>query len=170
MRKTIVGVMGAGNLATPTDLDNAYKLGQLIAQNGWILLTGGRKAGVMEATSKGAKIAGGLTVGILPGNNTDNLADDVDIAIVTDLGNARNNINVLSSDVVIACGMGTGTASEVALALKNQKKVILLTENQESKQFFSSLSPENILIANTPEQAIALVKQIILQHSLTTNQ
>ncbi|MGK7937154.1 MAG: TIGR00725 family protein [Xenococcaceae cyanobacterium] len=170
MRKTIIGVMGAGNLATPTDLDNAYKLGQLIAQNGWILLTGGRKAGVMEAASKGAKMAGGLTVGILPGNNTDNLADDVDIAIVTDLGNARNNINVLSSDVVIACGMGTGTASEVALALKNQKKVILLNENQESKQFFRSLSPENVLIANTPKQTSELVKQIILQHSLTTNQ
>ena len=164
MRKITIGVMGPGNLATPTDLNNAHQLGQLIAQNGWILLTGGRKAGVMEAASKGAKIAGGLTVGILPGNNTDGIADDVDIAIITDLGNARNNINVLSSDVVIACGMGTGTASEVALALKNQKKVILLNENKEGQQFFRSLSPENILIANTPEKAIELAKKIIKSH------
>ena len=161
MRKTIIGVMGPCNLATPTDLDNAYQLGQLIAQNGWILLTGGRKAGVMEAAIKGANKAGGLTLGILPGNNTDGIAESVDIAIVTDLGNARNNINVLSSDVVIACGMGMGTASEIALALKNQKKVILLNEHQESQQFFCSLSPENILIANNPEQAIELVKEII---------
>ena len=161
MGKIVIGVMGPGNLATPTDLNNAYQLGQLIAQNGWILLTGGRKAGVMEAASKGAKVAGGLTVGILPGNNTDGIAEDIDIAIVTDLGNARNNINVLSSDVVIACGIGTGTASEVALALKNEKIVILLNKNQESQQFFCSLSPENILIANNPEQAIELTKKIV---------
>ena len=161
MRKIIVGIMGPGNLATPNDLNNAHQLGQLIAQNGWILLTGGRKAGVMEAASKGAKVAGGLTVGILPGNNTDGIAEDIDIAIVTDLGNARNNINVLSSEVVIACGIGTGTASEVTLALKNQKQVILLNENEISQEFFKSLSPENILIANTPAQAIELTKKIV---------
>ena len=161
MKKIIIGVMGPGNFATPTDLDNAHQLGKFIAQNGWLLLTGGRKAGVMEAASKGAKIAGGLTIGILPGNNTNGMAEDVDIAIVTDLGNARNNINVLSSEVVIACGIGTGTTSEIALALKNQKKVILLNENQESQQFLRSLSPENILIAHTPEKAIELVKEII---------
>ena len=114
--------MGPGNLATPKDLSNAEQLGQLIAQHGWILLTGGRKAGVMEAASRGAKNAGGLTIGILPNNNTDGINEDVDIAIITDLGNARNNINVLSSQVVIACGMGIGTASEIALALKNQQK------------------------------------------------
>ena len=165
MRKVVVGVMGPGSLATSIDLTNAYHLGQLIAQNGWVLLTGGRKAGVMEAVNRGAKSFSGLTVGILPENNTEGIAEDVDIAIVTDLGNARNNINVLSSDVVIACGMGTGTASEIALALKNQKKVILLTENQESKQFFCSLSSENTLIANNPDRAIELVKEIISKSS-----
>ena len=49
------------------------------------------------------------------------MSEAVDLPIVTDLGNARNNINVLSSNVVIACGMGLGTASEVALALKNHQ-------------------------------------------------
>lgn len=161
MTKIIIGVMGPGNLATPKDVSNAEQLGQLIAQNGWILLTGGRKAGVMEAASRGAKIAGGLTIGILPNKNTDGINEDVDIAIITDLGNARNNINVLSSHVVIACGMGIGTASEVALALKNQQKVILLTENQLSEEFFKSLSPENIFIANNPLQAIELTRKII---------
>ena len=160
-RKIIIGVMGAAVTATTEDVDNAYQLGQLIAEQDWILLTGGRKSGVMEAANQGAKASDGLTIGILPNNNTQGISEAVDIAIVTDLGNARNNINVLSSDVVIACGMGAGTASEVALALKNGKKVVLLTDNQESKQFFRNLSPENIFIASNPQNAIALVKQIL---------
>ena len=134
-------------------------MGKLIAQRNWVLLTGGRKAGVMDAASQGAKSAGGLTVGILPHKDTQGISDAVDIAIATDLGNARNNINVLSSDVVIACGMGIGTASEVAL--KNGKQVILLTENQASTDFFRNLSPENIFIVDRPEQAIILIEQII---------
>jgi uncharacterized protein (TIGR00725 family) len=161
MRKIIIGVMGPGNDASLADLNHAYALGQEIALQGWILLTGGRKAGVMDAGSRGAKAAGGLTLGILPTENSQGISEAVDIAIFTDLGNARNNINVLSSDVVIACGMGLGTASEVALALKNGKNVILLTENQDSKRFFSNLSPEKVFFAETPTEAIALVKKIL---------
>lgn len=153
--------MGPSNNATPKDLENAYQLGQLIAQAGWVLLTGGRKAGVMEAANQGAKAAGGLTVGILPTNNTQGMSDAVDIAIVTDLGNSRNNLNVLSSDVVIACGIGLGTASEVALALKNSKFVIFLAENHQAYQFFLSLSPNQVLSASTPHQTIEQVKKII---------
>ncbi len=161
MRKIIIGVMGPGNQATDTDVENAYKLGKMIAQEGWVLLTGGRKAGVMDAASQGAKAAAGLIVGILPTGTTQGVSDAVDIAIVTDMGNARNNINVLSADAIIACGMGLGTASEVALALKNHKQVVLLTHNIESQAFFTQLSPENVLIANSVETAIALVKTIL---------
>ncbi|HEY9708842.1 MAG TPA: hypothetical protein V6D48_11620, partial [Oculatellaceae cyanobacterium] len=71
------------------------------------------------------------------------------------------NINVLSSDVVIACGMGTGTASEVALALKGNKKVVLLSDNQESQLFFKSLAAENLLIAKTPSDAVEFVKKVL---------
>jgi uncharacterized protein (TIGR00725 family) len=102
-----------------------------------------------------------LTIGVLPNGNLEGMSDAVDLPIITDLGNARNNINVLSSDVAIACGMGLGTASEVALALKNGKKVILLTDNQKSQSFFSELSPNHILIANNPEMVIQQVKQIL---------
>jgi uncharacterized protein (TIGR00725 family) len=86
MRKIIIGVMGPGANATETDLQNAYKLGKLIAQSGWVLLTGGRNAGVMDAASKGAKAANGLTIGILPTNDTSAVSNAVDIAIVTDMG------------------------------------------------------------------------------------
>ena len=147
MRKTIIGVMGPGDLATETDINNAYELGKLIAQEEWILLTGGRNVGVMDAANKGAKKAGGLTIGILPSNNTKNVSDAVDIAILTDMGNARNNINVLSSNVIIACGMGLGTVSEIALALKNKKPVILLSEDKKSQQLFYNLSPNLTFMA-----------------------
>jgi len=161
MRKIIVGVMGPGANATASDLQNAYDLGQIIAQQGWVLLTGGRNLGVMNAASLGAKAANGLTIGILPTNNTNHISEAVDIAIVTGIGDARNNINVLSSDVVIACGMGAGTASEIALALKGNKKVILLNDNEESKGFFKSLSTENVYVVNSPSKAIETAKEII---------
>jgi uncharacterized protein (TIGR00725 family) len=154
--------MGVGEKATPADIENAYQLGKLIAEKGWVLLTGGRKAGVMDAASKGAKAADGLTIGILPDNNTRGISEAIDLAIVTDMGNARNNINVLSSDVVVACGMGLGTAAEVALALKNGKKVVFLTKNIESQQLFKSLSADNVLIAHNPEQVIQLIQQVLL--------
>lgn len=147
--------MGPGEAATAQDLQNAYELGKNIAQQGWILLTGGRNVGVMDAASKGAKSVNGLTVGILPGRDNQDVSEAVDIAIFTDMGNARNNINVLSSDVVIACGMGAGTASEVALALKNHKKVILWTDDQESQAFFQKLQPNHVFIVDNCRDAMA---------------
>ncbi|MGK7900854.1 MAG: TIGR00725 family protein [Hormoscilla sp.] len=157
MKKIIIGVMGPGTGAKTQDLENAYELGRLIAQQGWVLLTGGRNVGVMDAASRGAKAANGLTIGILPTRDKTGISPAVDIPIITDLGNARNNINVLSSDVVIACGMGVGTASEIALALKSDKKVILLTDNKEAKAFFTQLSPKHVMLSNSPEDAIGLI-------------
>jgi hypothetical protein len=161
MRKIIIGVMGPGEKATSIDVQNAYELGKVIAQEGWVLLTGGRNVGVMEAANQGAKSANGLTIGILPSEVSKGICEAVDIAIFTDMGNARNNINVLSSDVVIACGMGAGTASEIALALKGNKKVILLTDEEQSKVFFKKLSPENVYVVNGVGKAIATTKAIL---------
>jgi uncharacterized protein (TIGR00725 family) len=161
MRKIIIGVMGPGANATPSDLESAYELGKLIAQAGWVLLTGGRNVGVMDAASRGAREANGLTVGILPSSDTHTVSEFVDLAIFTDMGNARNNINVLSSDVVIACGMGAGTASEVALALKGNKKTILLNSDEKSKSFFRNLSKDSVLLAENPVAAIQIARQIL---------
>ena len=143
------------------ELSNAQALGVSIAQHGWVLLTGGRAAGVMDAASRSARQAGGTVVGILPGDDAAEASEFVDIAIITDMGSARNNINVLSSDVVIACGMGPGTASEVALALKAGKSVILLTDHEESKRFFSVLKPGSVLLAETAAEAIELAKGLL---------
>ena len=161
MAKTIIGVMGAG-IATSQDLKLAYQLGKSIAQNNWVLLTGGRKAGVMDAASRGARDNSGLVIGVLPSNSTLDISEAVDLPIVTDLGNARNNLNVLSSKVVIACGMGLGTASEVALALKNHQPTILLNQSELTCKFFASLTAERLFFARTVEKAIAQVKEILL--------
>lgn len=166
MRKIIIGVMGPGDTATTIDLQNAYQLGKLIAQQGWVLLTGGRNVGVMDAACQGAKSANGLTIGILPGNNTTGMSEAVDIAIITDLGNARNNVNTLSSHVVIACGMGAGTVSEIALALKNNKPVILLNDDEESKVFFKKISSENVYFVTSPKEAIKTIEAILLNFRL----
>ncbi len=106
--------------------ETARRLGELIAGQGWVLLNGGRNAGVMAASASGAKRGGGTVIGILPDADTRGASPDLDFAVVTGLGDARNLVNVLSSDVIIACAGGAGTLSEVALAVKNGKRVILL--------------------------------------------
>ena len=123
-KSIIIGVMGGGK-ATPAVQEAAYELARRIAMEGWVLLNGGRSAGVMEASAKGAAECGGLTIGILPDDSTAHASDHIAIPIVTGMGNARNIINVLSSHIVVACPGGTGTISEVALALKCGKTVIL---------------------------------------------
>jgi uncharacterized protein (TIGR00725 family) len=154
MKKMAIGIMGPGEGASEQQQQLAWELGKHIAQAGWVLLTGGRCVGVMEAASRGAKQADGLVVGILPGTDDRGMSDAVDIAIFTGMGNARNAINVLSVDVVVACGMGLGTASEVALALKANKPVILLGCDDLSQAFFSQLAPTRVSIAQTVEEAM----------------
>jgi uncharacterized protein (TIGR00725 family) len=162
--KTIIGVMGPGSQATPEDLKTAYALGNAIARAGWVLLTGGRNIGVMDAASRGAKAAQGLTIGILPTQNSTHISDAVDIPIATGLGQGRNIINILTSRVVIACGNGTGTASEIAHALKANKPIILMGTSTEGIAYWQSLSPSPLRIAHTVEQAMLMV-----QDSLTTS-
>ena len=72
----------------------------------------------MEAVSKGAVEAGGLTVGILPGNKAEEANPYVKVPVVTDMGHARNVILVRSAEIVVAISGGYGTLSEIALALK----------------------------------------------------
>ena len=158
-RRPIVGVMGAGNNAAQSAVECAYQLGRLIAQEGWILLNGGRNCGVMEASARGAKEAGGLTIGILPDPDLRNVSDYIDIPILTDLGSGRNNINVLTSDVIIACRGSAGTLSEVALAVKAGKKVILM--DFDVSNLFDETERAQLVLVKTPEEAIEMAKSLI---------
>lgn len=165
MSRFIVGVIGAGR-ASALDEDNARQLGELIALEGWVVLSGGRNAGVMNAVSEGAKrVEGSLTIGILPtaGSDEGSVSKYVDVAIFTGMGSARNNINVLSSHVVVACGAsGAGTISEIALALKAPKPrpVILLTDDEAAIAFFKKLGGERVTIAGNPVAAIEMIRTL----------
>jgi uncharacterized protein (TIGR00725 family) len=158
-RRPIIGVMGAGENAAESAVHHAYILGQLIAQEGWILLNGGRNCGVMDASARGAREAGGLTIGILPDADLHRASTYIDIPILTGLGSGRNNINVLSSDVVIACRGGAGTLSEIALALKAKKPVILV--DFELGELFERTEREHLIHVNTPAEAIEMVKRLL---------
>ena len=161
MTKLIVGVMGPGESATPEESDLAYALGEAIAREGWITLTGGRAFGVMNAVMEGAEENGGLTIGILPGDSEAGSSTHAGIKIITGMGSARNMINVLSSHVIIVCGMAAGTASEVALAIKADKRIILLAPDDISVEFFTQIGSYKISVAKSVREAIALAKNYL---------
>jgi uncharacterized protein (TIGR00725 family) len=159
-RRPVIGVMGAGE-ADRVTLRAAGRLGRLLAEAGWIVLSGGRPAGVMDAVSAGAKeVSGSLTIGILPSGPDGPVSAHVDVAVFTDMGHGRNVINVLTSDVVVACGIGgSGTASEVALALKAGRPTVLLAPSPEAASFFHGLAGDGGLHeAPTPEAVLALIE------------
>jgi len=108
-------------------------VGRELARRGAILVCGGL-GGVMEAACRGARQAGGLTIGILPGNRAEEANPWVEIPIVTGLREARNVLVVKSCQAVIAVGGEFGTLSEIALALRDGVPVVGLHTWQLSKE------------------------------------
>jgi uncharacterized protein (TIGR00725 family) len=122
MRKKIIAVIGSGT-ADETILKIAEDVGRLIARRGAVLICGGL-GGVMDTASKGAKSAGGITVGILPQNHTKDANPNIDIPIASGFGEGRNVIIARTADAIIAVGGEYGTLSEIAFGLKMGKPVI----------------------------------------------
>ncbi len=149
--------MGPGESASPVDIQLAEEAGKVIAENDWVLLSGGRAAGVMEASMRGAKSRGGLVVGILPGS-VEEASGFMDIPIRTNMGQARNTINVLSSDVIVAIGIGPGTASEISLALKHNKPVILIKPSPVTSAFFRQFPEALVTSIESTDQLEQAVK------------
>ena len=120
---SVIGGEGAGAEA----LQLAEEVGHELGQRGVTLLCGGR-GGVMEAAAEGARGAGGLTIGVLPGEDARSSPPNafVDVALFTGLGEARNCVKVCASDAIIAIGGGFGTLSEIALALKAKRPLVLV--------------------------------------------
>ncbi|RLI93895.1 MAG: TIGR00725 family protein [Candidatus Altiarchaeales archaeon] len=125
MVKFIIGVIGSDRILSEKSLYIAERIGEDIAKNNCVLICGGR-GGVMEAVCKGAKRYNGITVGILPSLEKSEANRFVDIPITTGFGHARNSIVVSSSDAIISISGSVGTLSEIALALCNNKPVILV--------------------------------------------
>jgi len=113
----------------------------------------------MEASARGASEHGGVTVGILPDENHHRASEYIAIPVVTGMGSARNSINILSSDVVVACPGGPGTFSEVALALKYDKPLIFFNFIAGYK-LAESGKAGRVHYAETAEQAIEKIKAL----------
>ena len=122
MSHVFVAVVG-GSTCTADEARVAEAVGRGLASRGAILVCGGL-GGVMEAACRGAKAAGGLTVGILPGDDRKSANPHVDVPVVTGMGHARNAIVVKTAQAVIAVDGSYGTLSEIALALQNGIAVI----------------------------------------------
>ncbi|MEA3298201.1 MAG: TIGR00725 family protein [Chloroflexota bacterium] len=104
----------------------AQEIGEQLASRGATVICGGL-GGAMEAVCRGAKLKGGLTVGILPGNDPDMANPWVDVAIATGVGQGRNAMIVQSAQAVIAIGGRYGTLSEIGHALKRGIPVVGLS-------------------------------------------
>jgi len=118
----IIAVIGNSS-CSPEEAKLAENVGELLAQQGVTVICGGL-AGVMESVCRGAKSKSGLTVGVLPGQDSSAANPWVDIPVVTGLGEARNVVIAKSAQAVIAIGGGYGTLSEIAYALKSNIPVI----------------------------------------------
>jgi uncharacterized protein (TIGR00725 family) len=115
-RRRLIAVCGESDPATRLQTE-AFELGRGIAERGAALICGGL-TGVMEHAARGAQAAGGLTIGLLPGDDPRSANPAIEIAIATGLGHGRNAVLVLSADGVVALGGGLGTLSEIALAMR----------------------------------------------------
>jgi len=152
-----ISVIGGAN-SSDDALELAERVGQAIAKRGATLICGGL-GGVMEASCRGAKKQGGVTVGILPTLEKNHANDYVDIAIPTGLGYSRNFLVAQSGDAVIAISGSAGTLSEMAIAWFSDKPIIALAASggwaskMAGKQLDNRRN-DQIHSAETPEEAV----------------
>jgi uncharacterized protein (TIGR00725 family) len=144
----IIAVIG-GSAPTSEEAAAAEAVGRALAEEGATLICGGR-GGVMEAACRGAKAAGGLIIGILPGTDRGEANPYVDIPIVTGIGAARNAIIARTAQAVVAVGGSYGTLSEIALALVFGVPVVGLGTWEVRRE---GHPPAPIIYAATPEEA-----------------
>ena len=132
--------------------ERAEEVGRLLAERGCTLVCGGLGE-VMAAAARGAKSAGGTTIGILPGETREDANEWIDHAVATGIGHARNLAVVASGDAVIAVGGRYGTLAEIGFALTLGRKVVVLEPGWEV---------DGALRARTPREAVemALVRDL----------
>ena len=157
-RKKVIAVIGSRE-ASPDELKLAEDVGRELAKQGAVLVCGGL-TGVMEAVCRGASSAGGLTVGILPGDNAKTANPYVQVPIVTGMGYARNIAVIKSAQAVIAIGGSYGTLSEIAHALQSYIPVIGLGTWTISR---NGQEDTSIIRIEKPGDAVALALSLASQ-------
>ncbi|MFC1973846.1 TIGR00725 family protein [Chloroflexota bacterium] len=147
--KKFIAVIGGGQCSQQQS-KIAEEVGSELARRGAVLVCGGM-GGVMVAACKGARSAGGITVGILPKKRREDINPYIDIPIVTGIGEARNVIIINSSQAVIAVDGEFGTLTEIAYALRNRIPVIGLNTWELSK---SGNADKSIIISHGAKDAV----------------
>lgn len=150
-----VAVIGAGE-ATREESERAEEVGRLLARSGAVVLCGGL-GGVMHAAARGAESEGGVSIGILPGDDRDPASPHLTVAIATGLGEARNALIVRTADAVIAISGEFGTLSEIGLALKMGKPVIGLGTWELHRK---GRAVDAIRLAADPVEAVRLALEV----------
>ena len=164
-RRQILVIGHNTNGCTPQHEDAAYEVGAAIANSNSVLITGGL-GGVMEAASRGASEAGGLSVGILPQDDASFANPYCDVVIPTGMGLTRDFLNALSADGIIIVGGGSGTLSEVCAAYMHKKPMVAI------RGMGGSVAPyvdgyvdhrKNVRIegADTPQEAVSAILRMI---------
>lgn len=148
-RPPVVAVVGSGE-ADPESQAIAERVGARVARRGAVLVCGGL-GGVMTAACKGAKGAGGTTVGVLPGPDRSAANPFVDVVVATGLGEARNTVVVRAADAVVAVGGGYGTLSEIGFALKLGRPVVGLGTWELAR---GGRPDEGVVAAVGPDEAV----------------
>jgi uncharacterized protein (TIGR00725 family) len=161
-RKQVVVI---GSSDETENLYEAIEIGRFIADQGYVLITGGR-GDVMEAVSRGAAENAGTVIGILPGENIDSANRYCSVVIPTGLGFARNAVNVLSADVVVAIGGKSGTLTELAYARLYGKPLICCTFSGGWSVEFSRAPADSrdgspVYIAHNAREACRLITSIL---------
>ena len=121
-RKPVIAIIGAGKCSKKL-YDIAAEIGRYVAENGGVVLCGGL-GGIMEGAARGAKEAGGTTIGIIPSENKADANQFIDHVIPTGFGQARNVLVVRAADAIVALPGKFGTLSEMAFALVSGKPIV----------------------------------------------
>ena len=162
MRQILV-IGNNDNGCTPELESIAYETGKEVAKSGSVLITGGL-GGVMKAASHGAKDADGLTVGIIPQDDSAMANAFCDIVIPSGMGLSRDFLNALSADGVIVVGGGSGTLSEICAAYMYKKPIATLKNSggmatKYSDQFIDHRKNVKIVGFDSPEDAVNYILQ-----------
>ncbi len=142
------------NTCSESESAHAFEVGRLLAEHAAVVICGGG-SGVMAAVANGARSRGGLVVGVRPDADRAKASDDLSVAIMTDMGEARNAIIVRSADAVIVIGGSWGTLSELALA-KRRGGVPVITLGGWRVLDEHGAPVAGIAVATSPAEAVAL--------------
>jgi len=148
--KHYVAVVGSGT-ATGELYERAREVGRLIAERDGIVVCGGL-SGVMEAAARGTAEAGGVAIGILPDEDRGRQNEYLTYSVATGVGQARNLAVICSGDVVVSVGGGYGTLSELGLAKKVGRPVVVLDGWDLG---------EHVAVAGSPEEAVEAAFEFI---------